>query len=83
MFWHMYPELTQMDKFKTGKMEVQTYPDPPQNYYHESPEWEWKEGLKETASPELGEEAVNLIVDSLVSLIKERLIATERQQVPP
>ncbi len=73
MFWHMYPELTQMDKFKAGKMEVSTYPNPPHNYYHESAEWEWGENLKEAASPELGEKAVNLIVDHLVSIVKEKL----------
>jgi len=73
MFWYMYPELVQMDKFKAGKMEVHTYPNPPQNCYHESSVWEWKEDLRKKASPQLGEKAVNLIVDHLVSVIKEKL----------
>jgi len=73
MFWHMYPDLIQMDKFETGKVQVVTYPNPPQNYYRESPEWEWKEDLRKTSSPELGEKAVNLIVDHLVSVVKGKL----------
>jgi len=76
MFWHMYPELTRMDQFRTGKVTVHTYPNPPHNYYHESPTWEWKENLRETASPELGEKAVNAIVDHLVSIIKRELNKT-------
>jgi len=73
MFWHMYPELIQIDKFKAGKIEVPTYPDPPQNYYHERSIWEWKEDLGKASSPELGEKAVNLIVEHLVSIVKEKL----------
>ncbi|MGQ9514847.1 MAG: creatininase family protein [Thermoproteota archaeon] len=55
IFWYMYPELIKMEKFKVGKVKVTTYDDPPHNYYHEGPIWEWKEDLRKTASPELGE----------------------------
>jgi len=79
MFWHMHPELTQMHKFKPGKMRVSTYPDPPHNYYHESPEWKWGEDLRKTASQQLGEKTVNLIVDNLVSIIKQKLGETEKK----
>ena len=76
MFWHMYPELTQIDKFKAEKIEVPTYPDPPQNYCHETPTWEWKEDLRKTASSELGQKAISLIVDHLVSVVKRKLRET-------
>jgi hypothetical protein len=62
-----------MDQFRTGKKSVHTYPDPPHNYYREEPTWEWKEDLRETASPELGEKAVNAMVDHLVSLLRSEL----------
>lgn len=73
MFWYMYPELVRVDQFQTGKVKVHTYPNPPHNYYHEETIWEWREDLRKTASPELGEKAVNAIVDHLVSLIKAEL----------
>jgi hypothetical protein len=73
MFWRMYPKLVQMDKFRTGEIEVPTYSDPPQNYYRESPLWEWKEDLRRTASPELGERAIGLIVDHLAAAVKEKI----------
>lgn len=79
MFWYMYPKLVQVDEFRTGKVGVATYTNPPQNLYRESPIWEWKEDLKKTASPELGEKAVNLIVDHLVSVVKERLSQMEKR----
>lgn len=77
MFWHMYPELIQMEKFRAEKIEVPTYPDPPQDYYHETPTWEWKEDLRKTASPELGQKAVDLIVDHLISIVREKLRETK------
>jgi hypothetical protein len=54
-------------------MEVPTYNDPPQNYYHENPLWEWKDDLRKTASPELGERAIDMIVDHLVTKVKENM----------
>jgi len=73
MFWRMYPELVQMDKFRIGKIEVPTYNDPPQNHYRESPLWEWKEDLRKTASPELGERTIVMIVDHIVAKVKDKL----------
>lgn len=73
MFWYMYSKLTQMDKFKTGSIKILTYENPPQNYYHEEPIWEWKEDLRKAASPTLGEKVVDLIVDHIVSMIREKI----------
>jgi len=69
----MYPELVRMEEFKGGKIEVKTYVDPPQNYCHENPLWVWKEDLRKTASPELGERAIDAIVDHLVTKVKEKI----------
>jgi creatinine amidohydrolase len=73
IFWYMYPELTRMDKFKVGEVDVAAYENPPHNYYREGRVWNWKEDLRRTASPELGEKVVNLIVDHIVSVIEEKL----------
>jgi creatinine amidohydrolase len=73
IFWYLYPGLTQIDKFKMGKTQAASYPNPPENFYKENPVWDWKENLKITASRELGERTVEIISDHIVSLIKSKI----------
>ena len=77
MFWRMYPELTHMENFRPGAVQVPQYEDPPHNEYKESGEWEWREDLREVATPELGAEAIDAITDHLVSLIKSEMPTME------
>ncbi|MBO3797793.1 MAG: creatininase family protein [Thermoproteota archaeon] len=78
MFWHMYPQLTVLEEFKPGRIKVHTYPDAPYNYYRESPVWEWREDIRIVSSPELGRKAVDIIVDNLVKLVKQKLEELKR-----
>ena len=73
MFWNFYPELVRMEAFKMDQPRVYQYPDPPENYYNESPDWKWREDLRETSSPELGKKAVEAITAHIVELIKGAL----------
>jgi creatinine amidohydrolase/Fe(II)-dependent formamide hydrolase-like protein len=69
MFWRMYPELTHMENLKPGVVQVPQYEDPPHNVYKEQGRWEWSESLRQAASPELGQRAIDAITDHLKSLI--------------
>ena len=73
MFWHLYPHLTRIEAFRPGPYTVHQYEDPPENVYHESPNREWQEDLREVASPELGEKCVEAISDHLVDVVTAAL----------
>jgi len=73
MFWHMYPQLTHMENFKPGAMEVPQYEDPPDYHYGEKRHWDWREDLRQVASRDLGGRAVNVITDHLKGLILAHL----------
>jgi creatinine amidohydrolase len=73
MFWHMYPRLTHMENFKPGKITIPHYESPPDFYYREKPDWEWREDLRKVASPQLGKRAVDVISDHLKDVILESL----------
>jgi creatinine amidohydrolase/Fe(II)-dependent formamide hydrolase-like protein len=65
MFWHLYPDKTRMKDFamETGRKMI--YENPPHDYYQEQEEWVWKEDLRQAASRELGEKAIDIISDYL------------------
>jgi len=73
MFWHMYPELTHMENFQPGTMEVPQYENPPENVCGEKSSWKWWQDLREVASPELGARAVAAITDHLKELVLAEL----------
>ena len=70
MFWRLYPELTHMENFRPGVIQVPQYEAPPHNHYKEEARWEWAEDLTESASPELGQKAIDAITDRLKGLIQ-------------
>jgi len=73
MFWHFYPELTHMDKFREEPLPMLIYPDPPNNYYREPASWMWRDDICAESSPERGERAVEIISDHIAALIREAL----------
>jgi len=73
MFWHLYPELTHMDRFRPCALEIPQYENPPHYDYEEKARWEWREDLREVASPGLGERAVDIITDHLKGLVLAEL----------
>ena len=73
LFWHLYPELTHMDRFRPDAMQVPQYENPPHDHYGEQADWEWDEDLRETASPELGRRAVDAITDHLKEIVLAEL----------
>ena len=75
MFWYFYPELVRMEKFTMNQPIVHQYPDPPENYYNEDPNWKWSEDLKAVSSPELGKKAVEIISSHIVERIRLALQA--------
>lgn len=69
MFWHMYPSLTHMEKFRPGPAKVPQYKDPPDYHYGEKSDWDWKQDLRQAASPLLGARAADIITDHLRDVI--------------
>ena len=65
LFSYFQPELTRMEAFKGGVETVRQYENPPHDYYHENPVWEWREELRDTnvASPQKGREAAEAIIE--------------------
>lgn len=72
MFWSMYPELVRMDELKQEPDLKKIYDNPPNDYYKEPEEWIWYNKVEDSSS-ELGERAVNIIVDHMAKKIKEEL----------
>ena len=53
MFWHLYPDLTHMDKFRPCALELPQYEDPPHYDYEEKARWEKvKEEMNEKLEPQ-------------------------------
>jgi creatinine amidohydrolase len=63
LFNYFYPELTRMEAFKGGAETIKQYQNPPHNYYHESPVWQWRSNLADpaVASPGRGQRAAEAI----------------------
>ncbi|MFO7955589.1 MAG: creatininase family protein [Candidatus Brocadiia bacterium] len=71
----LFPELVRMDEYKQ-ELEIPIQHPPRSNAWgFESPTgtWRFDEDLREAASPELGERAVQAIVDHLAARIEEEL----------
>ena len=73
MFWHLRPELTQMDKFQETPQPMMIYPDPPNDFYKESEQWVWGCDMRAECSPELGKRAVDAISNRIVELVRKSL----------
>lgn len=73
IFRHFYPDLTRLDRFKPETDRKLVYENPPHDYYKEEEEWVWEENLAETATPERGALAVDIITDRLARLVREAL----------
>ena len=73
MFWYMYPELTYMENYKNETIKIPIYKNPPNDIVKEKEIWNWKDNLGEVSSRELGEKAVNAIIDYFVIKIKQEL----------
>lgn len=71
----LFPELVRMDEYKQELEIPIQHPPRPNAWGFESPTgtWRFDEDLREAASPELGERAVQAIVDHLVARIEEEL----------
>ncbi|HOV69950.1 MAG TPA: creatininase family protein [Clostridia bacterium] len=69
MLMYLRPDLVKMDQFMPGTVHPVEYGNPPNNYYNEPNMWVWSEDLRNTASPELGEKAVNTIVEAVAERI--------------
>ena len=73
----LFPELVRMDEYKTTLEIPSDYPYVQNDWEYHSPEgtWDFHQDLCETASPELGEQVIALIVDHLAARIDEELAA--------
>lgn len=71
LFWHLYPDLTHMERFEPHTPRI-SYPDPPNDYYKETEEWKWQD-LPLVASQELGQRAAEIITDHLTERIRTAL----------
>ena len=78
IFWHLYPQLTQIQNLRPGVVNVPQYKDPPHYDYKEKSRWEWAEGLRAAASRDLGKRAVDIITDHLRDLILGELAKVRR-----
>jgi creatinine amidohydrolase len=73
----LFPDLVQMDRFKQ-ELEIPTdYPhrENPWDFHSPTGTWRFNEDLREAASAELGEQAIELIVAHLAARIEEELAA--------
>ncbi len=71
----LFPELVRMEEY-TQELEIPTqHPPRPNPWGYESPRgtWRFPEDLRETAGAELGERAVQAILDHLAARIEEEL----------
>jgi len=73
MFSYLYPDLTHMENFRVGKETVSSYEDRPYTEFRCSPEREWTEDLRETASPELGKRCIDVIARHLAGKVRAAL----------
>ena len=68
----LFPELVRMDEFKQELPIPSDYPTRPNAWDFKSPTGTWRTGedLRETASAELGNQAIEAIVTRLAGLIE-------------
>jgi creatinine amidohydrolase len=71
----LFPELVRMDEYRQELEIPIQHPPRPNAWGFESPTgtWRFDEDLREAASPELGERAVQAIVDHLASRVEQEL----------
>jgi creatinine amidohydrolase len=75
----LFPELVQMDRFRQ-ELEIPSdydYRENPWGFHSPTGTWRFNEDLREVASPELGEQAIELIVAHLAARIEEGLAALD------
>lgn len=75
MFSFFYPNLTRLSAFRGGTETIRRYTDPPHNYFHENPVWEWRGNMADpaVASPERGQRAAEAIVDVWVARVEAEM----------
>ena len=78
LFWHMYPELTHMENFEPGAIDIHQYKDPPHYDHKEQTPWEWPEDLRKVASRELGKRVADIITDHLKEIVLAELTKATR-----
>ncbi len=73
----LFPELVRMDEYKTELEIPSDYPyvENPWDYHSPTGPWSFGQDLRETASAELGEQTIALILDHLAARIEEELAA--------
>ncbi len=79
IFRHLAPQLTRMEALDRPVIGQKTYHTPPNDYYHEAEIWEFVNDVQ-SATEELGMEAVKAITDRAVKILKmelEKLSAPE------
>lgn len=73
LLWSLRPDLVRMEDFQMIPERKKLYPNPPNEFYHESEEWTWPDDLRRTASKERGDRALAVITTAIVERINEAL----------
>lgn len=82
LFSYFHPDLTRIEAFRGGIETVRQYQNPPHDYYHENPVWEWRSNLSDpaVASPERGRKAAEAIVEAWAGRVEAAMKSLETER---
>ena len=73
MFWALYPDNIRWETYDTRMNDMKIYHDAPLDYFKEPADWDFKDDLRKSSSPELGRKAIDAITDAIVAEINNAL----------